>query len=195
MNWRSENGKSGLIKMLMREHGISKRKAEKAVNAVFDCMTGALKRGECVEAPGGTIIVDAPSPGQKRRIQKFRNIETGEIFHKLANPPKRVLRFRSDKKLIQRGPFPPPAPPPPSRALKQKQAELEQLLIQLGFPRIDEPDLKSLLAAVDDNRHEPDPHHLDRLLARLRELVKRGQKVRNIYFLCAAVRQLNWIRE
>lgn len=35
MNWSSTGGKSGLIKMLMKEHGFSKRKSEKAVNAVF----------------------------------------------------------------------------------------------------------------------------------------------------------------
>ena len=57
MNWRSEHGKSGLIKMLMREHGISKRKAEEAVNAVFDCMILALSHGDFVELPIGVISI------------------------------------------------------------------------------------------------------------------------------------------
>ena len=46
MNWRSTAGKSALAKMLMKEHGFSKRKSERAVNAVFDCMARALRRGE-----------------------------------------------------------------------------------------------------------------------------------------------------
>ena len=41
MNWHSTGGKSGLVKMLMREHGFSKWRAEKAVNAVFDSMAWA----------------------------------------------------------------------------------------------------------------------------------------------------------
>ncbi len=36
MNWHSTRGKSGLVKMLMREHGISTRKAGKAVNQISD---------------------------------------------------------------------------------------------------------------------------------------------------------------
>ena len=62
MNWRSQ-GKSALAKMLMREHGVSKRQAEKAVNAVFSCMARALQRGEVVELPVGTI--EAVAPAQK----------------------------------------------------------------------------------------------------------------------------------
>ena len=53
MNWRSTAGKSALIQMLMKEHGFSKRKSEKAVNAVFDCMARALRLGEVVELPIG----------------------------------------------------------------------------------------------------------------------------------------------
>jgi molybdate-binding protein len=43
MNWRSTAGKSALVKMLMKEHGFSKRKSEKAVNAVFNLMARALR--------------------------------------------------------------------------------------------------------------------------------------------------------
>jgi nucleoid DNA-binding protein len=46
MNWYSTKGKSALVKMLMTEHHFSKRKSEKAVNAVFDCMVRALWHGE-----------------------------------------------------------------------------------------------------------------------------------------------------
>src|ERR1017187_6286797 len=52
MNWKSTVGKSALIKMLIKEHGFSKRKAENAVNAVFYCMARALRRGDQQRARG-----------------------------------------------------------------------------------------------------------------------------------------------
>jgi hypothetical protein len=38
--------------MLIEEHGISKRKAEKAVKVVFSLSRWALWRGEAAEIPG-----------------------------------------------------------------------------------------------------------------------------------------------
>jgi len=54
MNYKAKGGKSKLIRKL-NSMGISIREAEKKVNAVFDCMTRALWRGEEVEIPGGKI--------------------------------------------------------------------------------------------------------------------------------------------
>ena len=73
MNWGSKAGKSALIKMLMQEHGFSKRQSEKAVNAVFDLMARALRSGDEVELPIGWIQT-APRPAQreKRKFQRFR---------------------------------------------------------------------------------------------------------------------------
>jgi nucleoid DNA-binding protein len=68
MNWGSTAGKSALVKMLMMEHGVSKRKSEKAVNAVFDCMARALRRGDEVELPIGWIHT-APRAGQEAETQ------------------------------------------------------------------------------------------------------------------------------
>jgi nucleoid DNA-binding protein len=60
MDNHSTRGKSGLIRELMAK-GLSVREAEKAVNAVFEVMTRAVKRGETVEIPGGTTwIMRAP---------------------------------------------------------------------------------------------------------------------------------------
>ena len=71
MNWYSRTGRAGLIRDLM-EKGFSVRKAEKGVNAVFACMTAALRRGESVEIPGGKYI---HFPGA-RNIVKFTPDET-----------------------------------------------------------------------------------------------------------------------
>jgi nucleoid DNA-binding protein len=184
MNWYSKAGKSGLAKMLMREHHLSKRKAEKAVNAVFACMIGALRRGERVEIPVGWIqMVSPPAMRKKRTVQRFRNIQSGEVFFRIAAYGDRMIRFRPDPKLIERGPWP---PPPLSPELERKGEEFEQLFSNLTGREITPLEFKQLLAAADQN--------LDRLLARLRELVKEGRTFRNFLILCATVRQLYWIR-
>jgi len=186
MNWDSTKGKSGLIKMLMQTHGISKRKAEKAVNAVFDCMSLGLRRDGCVELPGGVAYLASQPAGREKRVfQKFRNIQTGAKFISLFSPPKRIIRFRPDPELIQRPPFPPPPPPPPSPKMIQAQDELEQLLTQLGFPDLPLPEFKYLYDVVGQD--------MVRLLARLQELVRREQKFTNSFMLCAAVNDLYWI--
>ena len=184
MNWRSQRGKSSLIKMLMGKHGFSKRTAEKGVYGVFKCMIDALKRGERVELPVGWMQAVSPPPGQEKRIwQKFRNIQTKKIFHRIVPYPKRIIRFRTDPKLIEKGPFP---PPPPSPARIEKGEELDQLLTQLGFPNITLPELRSLSAAAEND--------LDRLLARLRVLEREGQKLSGFQVLRDTVRQMYWIR-
>src|SRR5436305_5080883 len=106
MNWRSKGGKSHLIKMLIEEHKLSKRKAEKAVNAVFERMTAALRRGEEVELPVGWFWVESRAAGRKAAgVQKFRNIADGESFSRLVRYPERVIRYRPKPELIQTGPF------------------------------------------------------------------------------------------
>ena len=140
MNWRSTAGKSALVKMLMKEHGFSKRKSEKAVNAVFDCMARALRRGEVVELPIGWIQT-APPPAnrEKRKWQRFRNIQinrksqTKKIFSKIVTYPDKIIRFRANPRLIVKGPGP---PAPLSPEMINKGEELEQLLARLGFPDV-----------------------------------------------------------
>src|SRR5436190_2068344 len=110
MNWRSNAGKSALIKMLMKEHGFSKRKSEKAVNAVFTCMARALRRGEEVELPIGWIRTASP-PANREKVklrQRFKNIQTRELFRTIACYPDKIIRFRVNPRMIQKGPFPLP---------------------------------------------------------------------------------------
>ena len=131
MNWRSTAGKSALIKMLMTEHGFSKRKSEKAVNAVFDCMARALRLGEIVELPIGWIhTAQPPAKRKKKKWQRFRNIQinrksqTKEIFSKIVTYPDKIIRFRVRPELIVKG----PGPPPPLRTeMICKGEDLERL--------------------------------------------------------------------
>jgi nucleoid DNA-binding protein len=184
MSWNSKGGKSVLIRMLMKEHGISKRKAEKAVNAVFDCMARALRRGEVVELPIGWIrATRRPAKGKKQKLQKFRDIQTGEISHRIVRYPDKIIRFRAKPELIRRGPEP---PSPPSPEMIQKGEELEQLLTSLEFPNVTTQDLDSLFGAAEGN--------LDWLLSRLRTLAQEERKFANFSILCGTVHQLYWIR-
>ena len=198
MNWRSTAGKSGMVKMLMNEHGFSKRKSEKAVNAVFHCMACGLRRGEIVELPIGWMqTARPPAKRKKRKLQMFRNIQinrksqTKEIFWKIVNYPDKIIRFRVNPRLIVKGPFP---PPPLSPEMVKKVEELEQLLSRLGLADVTELNVKSLLvASVDPNKSWADadlPGYLDRLLARLRELVREDRKFSDFWTLCATVREL-----
>ena len=184
MNWRSNAGKSALIKMLMKEHGFAKRKSEKAVNAVFTCMARALRRGEEVELPIGWIrTASPPANREKRKWQRFRNIQTGKFFRRIARLPDKIIRFRVNPKLIVKG----HGPPPPLRAeMFSKGEDLEQLLSQLGFPDVTRLDLGPLLSAADGN--------LSWLLSRLRTLFKEERKFTYFGSLVHSVQQMYWVR-
>lgn len=185
MNWRSTAGKSALVKMLMKEHGFSKRKSEKAVNAVFDCMVRALWHGEVVELPIGWIhTARPPARRKKQKWQRFRNIQTKEISFSNVLYPDKIIRFRVNPRLIVKGPIP---PAPLSHEVIKKGEELEQLLSRLGFPDVSALDLGPLLGAAEGN--------LDWLLSRLRMLVREERMFTNFLDLHDSVRQLYWVRK
>ena len=108
MTWRSNKGKSRLIRELMAK-GISVRKAEKAVNAVFDCMARAVRRGEDAEIPGGRIQAKMRKGQPRRKWQRFVNVHTGKITFKMVS-------FRGRRRVIQ---------------FKPEQAEARQLAAEL----------------------------------------------------------------
>ena len=110
MDNHSTKGKSGLIRELIAK-GLSVRQAEKAVNAVFEVMTRAVKRGETVEIPGGTIQAKIMNGEPRRASQRFRDVRTREITVKVINyrGRRRVVKFRPDESLDL---TPLPAPPP-----------------------------------------------------------------------------------
>lgn len=102
-----------------------------------------------------------------------------------------------DRGLIRRGPFP-PSPPPPNPEKDRKQEELEQLFSRLMGREIRLPDVQALLAAVVDSNKPFNfnnvGEYLDRLLARLRELVREECQFTDCMSLTAAVREKYWIR-
>ena len=200
MHWRSRKGKSGLIHMLMEKHGVSKRKAEKAVNAVFAVMTRSLSAGEPVEVPGGTIWIDGWPPTRKRRqFKRFRKIQDGKPSYWLGDYPQRMIRFRPDPALIEPPPKTKPESPGKIRRKRTSKAksrpgplpsarplgpaeELVQLHWQLVGADLAVENLK-LLRAVSQN-------DTNCLLDRLRLLAQRGRTYNNPKQLIAAVARL-----
>jgi nucleoid DNA-binding protein len=81
----------------MTEKGFSKRRAELAVNAVFDQLSKALARGEVVEIPGGWLRVTNTDSKPRQELHAFRNINTNERYYKLVRygqrRNKRLIRF------------------------------------------------------------------------------------------------------
>ena len=65
--------KAELIDAVSGQTGLAKVEATKAVDAVFDCITSALKSGDSVALLGfGTFVV------RKRAAREARNPRTGE---------------------------------------------------------------------------------------------------------------------
>jgi nucleoid DNA-binding protein len=183
MHWKSQKGKSGLIHMLMKEHGLSKRKAEKAVNAVFSCWTRALKHGDCIEIPGGLLSIATRHPNRKRRqFQKFRNIKTRKVFYRLLDYPKKEIRFRPDPALIEPPRKPKHQPKPGTKPQKKAKTpalprpktqpltmadQLTEAFQRLGIEDLDQAQFQTLVAFC-----QQDPH---RLLACLQSFADEGR--------------------
>jgi len=82
---------SDLVAHVANEAGISKAAAEKALSAVLDGVTGALKKGDSVTLVGfGTFSVT------KRAAREGRNPQTGAT---IQIPARRVPRFKPGKAL------------------------------------------------------------------------------------------------
>lgn len=83
--------KNDLVAKVAGHSGLSKQDATKAVDAVLDCITDALKTGDEVRLVGfGTFAVSA------REATTGRNPRTGES---IAIPASKTPKFRAGKQL------------------------------------------------------------------------------------------------
>lgn len=86
--------KSELIEEVAQQMGISKGRAEMAVNAIFESMVDALAGGEGIEIRGfGSFAV------RQYKAYEGRNPRTGSVVHV---PPKRLPFFKVGKDLRNR---------------------------------------------------------------------------------------------
>jgi nucleoid DNA-binding protein len=90
---RDSSYRDKLIRMVMAK-GYSLRKSQKIVDAVFDTMARAVRRGEIVEIPGGEIQTARNRP-VLGKWQRMRNPK-GEVFFRLTT------RYKQRKRIIFR---------------------------------------------------------------------------------------------
>lgn len=83
--------KAELVADVAERMGEPKMKAEEAVNAVFEALTAALKRGDEVRLPAFGVFVVSESAARKAR-----NPQTGE---EVQVPAGKRARFRPGKAL------------------------------------------------------------------------------------------------
>jgi DNA-binding protein HU-beta len=83
--------KADLVADVAERMGESKLKGEEAVNAVFDAITHALKRGDEVRLPSFGVFVVSETAARTAR-----NPQTGE---QVAVPAGKRARFRAGKAL------------------------------------------------------------------------------------------------
>jgi DNA-binding protein HU-beta len=83
--------KAELVNDVAERMGESKMKAEEAVNAVFEALTHALKRGDEVRLPAFGVFVVSETAARTAR-----NPQTGE---QVAVPAGKRARFRPGKAL------------------------------------------------------------------------------------------------
>jgi nucleoid DNA-binding protein len=177
MDNHSTKAKSGLIRELMAK-GLSVRQAEKAVNAVFDCMTRAVGRGETVDIPGGTIQAKIMNGEPRQVSQRFRDVRTGEITVKDVNYPgrRRVVKFRPDE-ILDLTPLPSP-----------EQIECRQLATELLGKPANDAVMESLKRAA-----ALPPQRPGSLLARLRDRQQRGRRYQDASSLAADIEKVYWL--
>ncbi len=83
--------KADLVAQVAKRAGLTAKAAKDAVNAVFDVIADALKRGEKVVVTGfGTFVV------RKRAARKGRNPQTGE---EITIPATKTPGFTAGKAL------------------------------------------------------------------------------------------------
>ncbi|MEO8372991.1 MAG: HU family DNA-binding protein [Candidatus Solibacter sp.] len=176
-----KGGKSVIVKDVMAK-GVTARKAEAAVKAVFDRMTLALCSGEKVEIPGGSIQAKLRKGKRCLKWQKFRNVHTDKTESKWTWYPGHhlVVKFTPDLELDV-SPFPAPEAP--------ELMEARQLATYLlkGKPAREEI-MRTLQQAVEKRPHKPGA-----LLRRLRELKSNGYLFDNDGTLASSLYNLYWI--
>ena len=177
---KKKGGKSVIVQDVMAR-GFTARKAEKALKAVIDCMTFGLRRGEPVEIPGGTIQARVRKGTPRREFQKFRNIETGGISHRIVQYPgrRRVVKFIPDLNLDL---TPPPLPETP------EELEARQLASELLGKPANNAIMATLQRAVEVHPFRPGA-----LLRRLRDIKSRGWHFDSVDTLARQVSAHYWL--
>jgi hypothetical protein len=192
MDWKSNHGKSRLIRVL-HTVGISFRKGERGVNAVFDILADGLRRGEPVDIPGGTIRCRTVQCKRRAEFTRLNNIHTGCSWYKFLSfrgGPHRRISFRPDPNLdLTPPPAPPPAPPAPPPPT-QAEIDIVETVTRLMGKRPDSSLIRRLSYVIENALG---PHRPDSLLKRLRGLEQRGRRYTSSLMLEWDLPELYWL--
>ena len=91
IEWRFHVIKVDLVNRIVARTGVSKTKAEQAVDTIFDSMKQALKRDDRIELRGFGVFSVKP-----RKTGIGRNPRTGS---EVSIPPGKAVRFKPGKDL------------------------------------------------------------------------------------------------
>ena len=91
IQWRFHVIKVDLVNRIVARTGVSKTKAEQAVDTIFDSMKQALKRDDRIELRGFGVFSVKP-----RKTGIGRNPRTGS---EVSIPPGKAVRFKPGKDL------------------------------------------------------------------------------------------------
>jgi nucleoid DNA-binding protein len=177
---KTKGGKSKIVQDVMAK-GFTSRKAENAVNTVFNLMKLALQSGEPVEVPGGTLQVKARKGKPRREFQRFRSVQNEKIAFKLVRycGARRVVKFMADPNLDLE-PLPLPETP--------EQVEAHDIASELIGKPADKAIMARLQQAVDVHLSRPGA-----LLRRLRDLKSRGWNFDNVESLSHQISACHWL--
>ena len=180
---KKKGGKATIVKDVMAQ-GFTARKAQQALNAVLDLMKFAVWCGEPVEIPGGHIQSKIRQGKPRGELQKFRDVQNGELAVRLVRYPgrRRVVTFTADLALNLT-----PLPPRPLPETSE-QVEARQLASELLGKAADKSIMATLQQAVEVHPFMPGA-----LLRRLRDIKSRGWQVGDIYSLAQRVASHYWL--
>ena len=176
-----KGGKSRIVKDIMAK-GFTARKSEKALNAVIAHMKLGLWRGEPVEVPGGTLQSKIRRGRPRKKLQRFRNVNSRKIdFENISySGRRRVVKFTPDLALDLT-----PLPLPETA----EQVEARQLASYLLGKPADKAIMAELQQAAEVHRCMPRS-----LLLRLREYKDRGWHFNNdLYGLRSYLAAWYWL--
>src|SRR4026209_120084 len=91
ISWRLPVIKLDLVNQIVERTGVSKTKAEQAVDTIFNCMKDALKANDRIELRGFGVFSVKP-----RKTGIGRNPRTGS---EVNIPPGKAVRFKPGKDL------------------------------------------------------------------------------------------------
>jgi len=179
-NKRRKGGRSVIVKDLMAA-GLTARRAEKALTAVFYCMKRCLWRGEVVPVPGGTIRTADRKGTPRRELRRLSNIQTGDDKYRFVHyrGRRKVVKFTPDLDLDLT-----PVPPPETA----EQAEARQLASHLLGRAADQAIMARLQRATEVHPSKPGA-----LLRRLRDIKSRGYQFADIDSLAHQVTAHYWL--